>query len=127
MSSGSEAAGLETALGTTVAWLARRGVSLLGSRELAVRGRTTGRLQTIPVTLLPGGGRRYLVAVRGGTLWLRNLRAAGGAAQLRSAPAAQSRVASADDGFGSVADPELGEDGTACTASEGGRQRREAR
>ena len=82
--------GLEAALGKTVAWLARRGVSLLGSRELAVRGRKTGRLQTIPVNLLHDGGRRYLVAIRGNTQWVRNVRAAGGAAQLRLGRRAES-------------------------------------
>ena len=57
--------------------LARIGVSVLGSRELAVRGRSTGEWRTVPVNLLTVDGERYLVAARGHTQWVRNLRAAG--------------------------------------------------
>jgi deazaflavin-dependent oxidoreductase (nitroreductase family) len=53
------------------------GVSFLGSRELAVRGRKTGVWRTTPVNLLAHGGDRYLVAPRGHTQWVANLRAAG--------------------------------------------------
>jgi deazaflavin-dependent oxidoreductase (nitroreductase family) len=58
--------------------LARLGISVWGSRVLAVRGRKTGRWQTVPVNLLEHGGARYLVAPRGETQWVRNIRAAGG-------------------------------------------------
>jgi deazaflavin-dependent oxidoreductase (nitroreductase family) len=60
-----------------VASLTGRGVSVLGSRVLAVRGRTSGEWRTTPVNLLNHDGRRYLVAPRGETQWVRNLRAAG--------------------------------------------------
>lgn len=60
-----------------VAFLTGRGVSLLGSRVLAVRGRSTGEWRTTPVNLLEHGGRRYLVSARGEGQWVRNLRAAG--------------------------------------------------
>jgi deazaflavin-dependent oxidoreductase (nitroreductase family) len=60
-----------------VAFLTRHGVSVLGSRVLAVRGRTSGQWRTTPVNLLPYEGHRYLVAPRGQTQWVRNLRAAG--------------------------------------------------
>jgi deazaflavin-dependent oxidoreductase (nitroreductase family) len=60
-----------------VAFLTRRGVSVLGSRILAVRGRTSGEWRTTPVNLLEHDGRRYLVAPRGEAQWVRNLRAAG--------------------------------------------------
>lgn len=62
-----------------VGWLTRHGVSLLGSRILAVPGRCTGRIQRVPVNVLRLGEQRYLVAVRGNTQWVRNVRAAGGA------------------------------------------------
>jgi hypothetical protein len=68
--------------GRAVAWLTRHGVSLLGSRVLSVPGRTTGRIQQVPVNLLSDAslsGRRYLVAIRGNTQWVRNVRVAGGA------------------------------------------------
>jgi deazaflavin-dependent oxidoreductase (nitroreductase family) len=60
-----------------VAVLTRAGLSLWGSRELRVRGRTTGEWRTTPVNLLTIGDQRYLVAPRGHTQWVRNLRQAG--------------------------------------------------
>jgi deazaflavin-dependent oxidoreductase (nitroreductase family) len=56
--------------------LARLGVAPAGLRELRVRGRRTGEWRTVPVNLLELDGRRYLVAPRGTTEWVRNLRAA---------------------------------------------------
>lgn len=58
--------------------LARLGVAPKGLRQLAVRGRTSGAWRTNPVNLLELGGRRYLVAPRGRTEWVRNIRVAGG-------------------------------------------------
>jgi F420H(2)-dependent quinone reductase len=58
-----------------VAFLTRQGISVLGSRVLAVKGRTSGQWRTTPVNLLTYDGRRYLVAPRGETQWVRNLRA----------------------------------------------------
>jgi len=60
-----------------VRWLTEHGVSLLGSRVLTVRGRRTGTPQSVPVNLLTLDGDRYLVAPRGNTQWVRNVRAAG--------------------------------------------------
>jgi deazaflavin-dependent oxidoreductase (nitroreductase family) len=57
--------------------LVRVGVNVAGSRELVVRGRKSGRLRSTPVNLLVVGGERYLVAPRGHTEWVRNLRVAG--------------------------------------------------
>lgn len=53
------------------------GVSVWGSRELRVRGRRTGEWRSTPVNLLTHDGRQYLVAPRGATQWVRNLRAQG--------------------------------------------------
>lgn len=58
-------------------WLTRRGLSLAGSRELRVVGRRSGEVRTTVVNLLVLDGERYLVAPRGTTEWVRNLRAAG--------------------------------------------------
>jgi len=44
---------------------------------LIVRGRSSGTLRQTPVNLLTVDGARYLVAPRGETQWVRNLRAAG--------------------------------------------------
>jgi deazaflavin-dependent oxidoreductase (nitroreductase family) len=60
-----------------VAVLTRAGLSVYGSRVLAVRGRSSGEMRTTPVNLLVIGGRRYLVAPRGHTQWVRNMRVAG--------------------------------------------------
>ena len=58
--------------------LARLGLAPKGLRQLAVRGRTSGEWKTTPVNLLELDGRRYLVAPRGLTQWVRNIRVAGG-------------------------------------------------
>ena len=58
--------------------LARWGVGPKGLRELRVRGRRSGEWRTVAVNLLDLDGCRYLVAPRGTTQWVRNLRASGG-------------------------------------------------
>ena len=57
--------------------LTRLGISVMGSRVLIVRGRKSGQDRSVPVNLLTHSGQRYLVAPRGTTQWVRNLRAAG--------------------------------------------------
>jgi len=66
----------------TVAGLTRMGVSVWGSRVLRVKGRKSGEIRTVPVNLLTLDDVRYLVAPRGETQWVRNLRAAGGNGEL---------------------------------------------
>jgi deazaflavin-dependent oxidoreductase (nitroreductase family) len=65
-----------------VAGSTRLGLSVWGSRVLAVRGRSSGEWRTTPINLLTYRGERYLVAPRGVTQWVRNIRA-GGEAELR--------------------------------------------
>ena len=65
-----------------MARLAKWGVSVWGSRQLAVRGRASGEWKTTPVNPLDFEGGRYLVAPRGTTQWVRNIRVAG-TAELR--------------------------------------------
>lgn len=60
-----------------VAGLARIGVSIRGSRVLEVQGRVSGEWRTVPVNPLDIDGHTFLVAPRGHTQWVRNLRAAG--------------------------------------------------
>ncbi|MCU1621877.1 MAG: hypothetical protein JWL79_722 [Frankiales bacterium] len=62
----------------TIRRLTRWGISVAGSRELRVRGRVSGEWRSTPVNLLDLEGERYLVAPRGVTQWVRNIRAAGG-------------------------------------------------
>jgi deazaflavin-dependent oxidoreductase (nitroreductase family) len=63
---------------STVAALTKFGISIWGSRVLYVRGRTSGEWRTNPVNVLTHDGHRFLVAPRGQTQWVRNLRVAGG-------------------------------------------------
>ncbi|HVX70721.1 MAG TPA: nitroreductase family deazaflavin-dependent oxidoreductase [Mycobacteriales bacterium] len=60
-----------------VSLFTRLGLSVWGSRVLEVRGRKTGQPRRVPVNLLTVEDTRYLVAPRGETQWVRNLRAAG--------------------------------------------------
>jgi deazaflavin-dependent oxidoreductase (nitroreductase family) len=57
-----------------VGWLARRGVSIAGSRELEVVGRKSGEPRRTPVNPLDFDGGRYLVAPRGEVQWVKNVR-----------------------------------------------------
>ena len=61
-----------------VAGLTKAGISVKGSRVLAVRGRTSGEWRTTPVNLLDYDGHQYLVAPRGVTAWVKNIRVSGG-------------------------------------------------
>ena len=61
-----------------VALLTRAGISVWGSRILRVRGRKSGEWHSHPVNLLTYEGKQCLVAPRGLTQWVRNIRVAGG-------------------------------------------------
>ena len=62
----------------SIAGLMALGISVAGSRVLEVKGRKSGEWRSTPVNLLEVDGTRYLVAPRGHTQWVRNMRAAGG-------------------------------------------------
>jgi len=62
----------------TVGQLTKAGISVYGSRVLAVRGRKSGEWRTTPVNPLTIDGQRYLISPRGNTQWVRNMRVAGG-------------------------------------------------
>ena len=82
----------------SVAALTHAGVSVWGSRQLRVRGRTSGEWRAPPVNMLTFEGERYLVAPRGETQWVRNLRVA---------EEGELRVGRRTEAFG---DTELGDD-----------------
>ncbi|MEO3854188.1 nitroreductase/quinone reductase family protein [Acrocarpospora sp. B8E8] len=69
------------------------GAALLSPRRavtLEVRGRTSGRLVSVPVVVADYEGERYLVSMLGEDAnWVRNVRAAGGRAVLRRGTAEQ--------------------------------------
>ena len=60
-----------------VAVFTRSGVSVYGSRVLEVKGRTSGQWRQTPVNLMRYQDGEYLVAPRGQTQWVKNLRASG--------------------------------------------------
>ncbi len=80
-----------------VALLTHLGISVYGSRVLAVQGRRSGEWRTTPVNLLGYDGERYLVAPRGNTQWVRNIRAAGGGVLLLGRRRERIRVAELSD------------------------------
>src|SRR5499427_7670593 len=80
-----------------VAGLTRIGISVYGSRVLAVRGRKSGEWRTTPVNLLTDEGQQYLVAPRGVTQWVRNIRASGEAELRVGRRREQIRVAEVPD------------------------------
>ena len=62
-----------------VSGLVKIGIGVRGARILQVRGRTSGKVRSVPVNPLPLSGERYLVSPRGETQWVRNIRAANSA------------------------------------------------
>jgi len=67
----------ERAMGKSFAALVRIGIGLPHHFLLEVRGRKSGKVFSTPVNLLQHNGRKYLVAARGETQWVRNARAGG--------------------------------------------------
>lgn len=85
-------------LNPLMAWMVRRGVGLKGAAVLEVRGRRSGEPRTTPVNPLTLDGERYLLAPRGETEWVRNIRVSGAAALLTRRRREEFRVAEiADD------------------------------
>jgi deazaflavin-dependent oxidoreductase (nitroreductase family) len=60
-----------------VALMTGAGIGVYGSRVLEVPGRRSGEPRRTPVNLLRFEGDQYLVAPRGHTQWVKNLRASG--------------------------------------------------
>jgi deazaflavin-dependent oxidoreductase (nitroreductase family) len=58
-------------------FLVGKGLGFKHNYLLQVRGRKSGKLYSTPINLLEIEGRRYLVAPRGQTQWVRNAEAAG--------------------------------------------------
>jgi len=59
--------------GTLVGW----GIGLPHNYLLQVEGRNSGRIYSTPVNILDYDGKRFLVAPRGETQWVRNARVSG--------------------------------------------------
>lgn len=69
----------------TFGFLLKLGLGLPHNYLLEVRGRKTGRVYSTPVNLIEFKHRKYLVAPRGYTQWVRNAEASGEATLIRGA------------------------------------------
>ena len=72
-----EPTAIEKLFNRTLGFLVGVGLGPSHIHLLEVRGRKSGKLFSTPVDLLELHGRRYLVAPRGRTQWVRNAEAAG--------------------------------------------------
>ena len=64
-------------------FLIKIGLGLSHNYLLEVRGRKTGHIYSTPVNLLERGGKKYLVAPRGCTQWVRNVITSGEASLVK--------------------------------------------
>src|SRR2546429_6386399 len=69
--------GLERVFNRIYGSLVGLGLGFSHNYLLQVRGRKSGKLYSTPIDLLELNGKRYLVAPRGRTQWVRNAEAAG--------------------------------------------------
>jgi deazaflavin-dependent oxidoreductase (nitroreductase family) len=68
---------LERAFNRVFGLLVGLGIGFSHNYLLEVRGRKSGKIYSTPINLLEFGGKRFLVAPRGRTQWVRNAEAAG--------------------------------------------------
>jgi deazaflavin-dependent oxidoreductase (nitroreductase family) len=68
---------VERAFNAVFGFLVGLGLGFSYNYLLQVRGRKSGRLYSTPINLLELGGKRFLVAPRGRTQWVRNAEVAG--------------------------------------------------
>jgi deazaflavin-dependent oxidoreductase (nitroreductase family) len=72
-----EPSAMEKAFNRAFGLLVGLGLGLPHNYLLQVRGRKTGRIYSTPVNLLELNGKKYLVAPRGRTQWVRNAEVTG--------------------------------------------------
>jgi deazaflavin-dependent oxidoreductase (nitroreductase family) len=68
---------VERAFNRVFGFLVGIGIGFPHNYVLQVRGRKSGKIYSTPIDLLELGGKRFLVAPRGRTQWVRNAEAAG--------------------------------------------------
>ena len=68
---------VERAFNRAFGFLVGLGLGFSHNYLLQVRGRKSGKIYSTPIDLLELGGKRFLVAPRGRTQWVRNAEAAG--------------------------------------------------
>jgi deazaflavin-dependent oxidoreductase (nitroreductase family) len=69
--------GVERVFNRVFGFLVGLGLGFSHNYLLQVRGRKSGKVYSTPIDLLELGGKRFLVAPRGRTQWVRNAEAAG--------------------------------------------------
>src|SRR5580704_7296825 len=69
--------GVERVFNRVFGFLVGLGLGFSHNYLLQVRGRKSGKIYSTPIDLLELGGKRFLVAPRGRTQWVRNAEAAG--------------------------------------------------
>src|SRR4030081_1209477 len=72
-----EPSAVERLFNRTFGFLVGLGLGFSYNYLLQVRGRKSGKIYSTPITLLELGGKRFLVAPRGRTQWVRNAEASG--------------------------------------------------
>ena len=77
--------------------LVRIGLGLRHNYLLQVRGRKTGLTYSTPVNLLERSGKKYLVAPRGYTQWVRNVMATGEATLIKGSKREEVRLRAMPD------------------------------
>ncbi|MGH9762429.1 MAG: nitroreductase family deazaflavin-dependent oxidoreductase [Blastocatellia bacterium] len=68
---------MERAFNSAFGFFVGLGLGLKHNYLVQVRGRKSGKIYSTPIDLLEMNGKRYLVAPRGRTQWVRNAEAAG--------------------------------------------------
>jgi deazaflavin-dependent oxidoreductase (nitroreductase family) len=77
--------GIDRTVNRLFGFLLGFGIGLSHNYLFEVRGRKTGRVHSTPINVLEYKGKKYLVAPRGYTQWVRNAEASGEATLVRGA------------------------------------------
>jgi deazaflavin-dependent oxidoreductase (nitroreductase family) len=88
---------VERILNRAFGFLLKLGIGLAHNYLLEVRGRKTGKVYSTPVNVLEYKGKKYLVAPRGYTQWVRNVETSGEASLVRGARRERVRLRAIDN------------------------------
>ena len=88
---------VERILNRAFGFLLKLGIGLAHNYLLEVRGRKTGKVYSTPVNVLEYKGKKYLVAPRGYTQWVRNVETSGEASLVQRAERTKVRLRTVAD------------------------------
>jgi deazaflavin-dependent oxidoreductase (nitroreductase family) len=88
---------VERILNRAFGFLLKLGIGLAHNYLLEVRGRKTGKVYSTPVNVLEYKGKKYLVAPRGYTQWVRNVETSGEATLMQRAERTKVRLRTVAD------------------------------